>query len=324
MSPNMRQLLRVVFGLILIAAIGVVAWMANEIRRDSIYALREWNSWYDYIAVGVIVLCCVLLGALAATSKRVTRLTLVALGIFLLLSGIVGHYGFKYLSQATLVSGVSIVRMQLKPNAAETILGYHYVCPSSGGLVAFGDGSVRYVDREEFATLRHADTPDQPPEFTSPVKKLSAGERKENADEQQDKSDLGLALKYASLAEERIKHGNNLKRMAEDHFNFQPRDGIRRPLKPEHFTSYAGMTDELRTAIADGTYVWYFGWDPIDSNYYKEAEAVDAADTQASWYEFASWGSIYLAGIGVGSLLAGLTLMIKRPNPTLVAGNESA
>jgi hypothetical protein len=294
--------------------------MANEISPDNIYALRDWNPLYDYIIMGVVVLSCVLLGALAVTSKRVTRITLVASGIFLLVSGIVGHYGFKYFSQATFVSGVSIVRMQLKPNAAETVLGYHYVCPTSGGAVAFGDGSVRYVDPEEFATLRHADTPDQPPEFTSPVKEMSAVEQSENADEHQDNSELGLALRNARLAQERIKHSSNLKRMAEDHFRFQSRDGIRRPLKPEHFTSYPGMTDELRKAIADGTYVWYFGWDPIDSDYYEEDEAVDASNTEANWYEFASWASVYLASFGVGSLLAGLTLLIKcqTKNPPLV------
>ncbi len=48
--------------------------------------------------------------------------------------------------------------------------------------------------------------------------------------------------------------------MAVDHFGFHPRDGIRVPLKPEHFKTYPGMTDELRKAISNGTYVWYFGW----------------------------------------------------------------
>jgi cytochrome bd-type quinol oxidase subunit 2 len=83
MSQNMRQLIRFVCVLLLVAAIGVVVWMANEISPDNIYALRDWNPLYDYIIMGVVVLSCVLLGALAVTSKRVTRITLVASGIFL-------------------------------------------------------------------------------------------------------------------------------------------------------------------------------------------------------------------------------------------------
>jgi hypothetical protein len=324
MSQNMRQLVRVVCGLLLVAAIGVVVWMANAISRDNIDAFRDWNSLYDYITVGGVVFSCVLLGAMAVTSRGGVRLTLVLLGISLLASGIVGHYAFQYLSRATFVSESVYSRMQLKPNAGETVLGFHYVCPSSGGYVAFGDGSVRYVDREQFATLRHADIPDQPPEFTSPIKEPTADEPRENADEQQDNSELGLALKNESLVQERIKHSSNLKRMAEDHFSFRPRDGIRRPLKPEHFTSYPGMTDELRKAISDGTYIWYFGWDPIDSKYYEEIKASAAAETKALWYDFTSWASIYFAGFGAGSFLAGLTLLIKRPNPTLVERNESA
>ncbi len=73
---------------------------------------------------------------------------------------------------------------QLKPNAAEAVLGFHYVCPTSGGYVAFGEGSVRHVNPEHFAALRHADAPDQQPEFTSPIKVPSADKSSENADEQ--------------------------------------------------------------------------------------------------------------------------------------------
>lgn len=323
MSQNIRQLIRVACGLLLCAAIGIVVWMANEIRRSDIYALREWNALYDYISLGGVVFCCFLLGALTVTSRSSIRLAILFLGAFLFLGGIVGHYGFKYLSQATMSLPI-VARMQLKPNASQTVLGYHYACPSSGGSVAFGDGSVRYVSREEFATLPHANTPDQPPEFTSPTKKPEADEQNENSQEQQDNSELAIALKNASLAEERIKHSNNLKWMAEDHFRFQPRDGIRRPLKPEHFVSYPGMPDELRQAISDGTYVWYFGWDPIDSKYYEQEKAYAAAESKAHWFEFLSWASIYCIGFGAGSLLAGLTLMIKSWKPKRVEESEQA
>lgn len=303
----MRQLVRFVCGLLLIAALGVVVWMANAISRDNIDAFRNWSTLYDYITLGGVVFSCVLLGAMAGTTRGGVRLTLVLLGVSLLASGIVGHYGFKYLSDATLAPIPPT--KQLKPNAAETVLGFHYLCPSSGGYVAFGDGSVRYVDPQQFATLRHADTPDQPPEFTSPIKEPSENKPRENADEQPGRNAL-------SRAQERINQSNNLKRMAVDHFGFQPRDGIRVPLKPQHFRTYPGMTDELQKAISDGTYVWYFGWDPIVS--------YAAERTKALWYEFASWASVYIAGFGAGSLLAGLTLVIKRPNPMRVTGNKSA
>ncbi len=301
----MRQLVRVACGLLLVAAIGIVGWMASAISRDNIEAFRAWNSLYDYISVGGVVFSCLLLGAIAVPTRRGARVALVVLGVVLLATGIFGHYGFKLLSNATLAPIPPM--KQLKPNAAETVLGFHYVCPTLGGHVAFGDGSVRYVDREQFATLRHADTPDHPPEFISPVKVPPADKPRENAGEPQGESTL-------SRAQERINHSNNLKRMAVDHFRFQPRDGIQVPLKPEDFGTYYGMTDELRRAISDGTYVWYFGWEPTVS-YATER-------TRALWYDFASWASVYIAGFGAGSLLAGLVLVMKRSNPALVAGSE--
>lgn len=302
----MRLLVRAVCALFLVAAAGVVGWMAMAIGRNNIDAFRNWNSLYDYITVGGVVFFCVLLGMLAGTSSKGLRQTLAVLGVVMLAGGFLGHYGFQYLSGATLAPIPPM--KQLKPNAAEIVLGYYYGCPESGGNVAFGDGAVRYVDSEQFATLLHADTPDQTPEFFSPIKEPLAGNPRENTDEQQGKDAL-------SLAQERIRHANNLKKMAVDHIQFQPRDGIRVPLKPEHFKTYPMMTDELREAISDGTYVWYFGWEPVVS-YHSEK-------TRALWYEFASWASTYFAGFGAGSLLAGLVLVIKRPKQTLVAGNES-
>lgn len=321
MSQNMRQLVRVVCGLLLVAVIGLIAWMAYNVSGNNSDALRDWNSWYDYIAVSCVALVCVVMGTTAVASGRGLRVTLLLMGGLVLLSGIVGHYGFEYLRNESLVTQ-NLPKMRLKPNAAETVLGFHYACPSSGGYVAFGNGSVRYVDGEQFAKLRHADTPDYPPEFTSPKKQTSSENEKENADEKPGDSELGRAVINASLTQERIEHSNNLKRMAEDHFNFSPRGSIRRPLKPEDFRSYPGMSDELRTAITDGTYVWYFGWDPIDSNYYAESKAYDYGTTKAAWYDFASWASIYFASYGVGSLFAGLILVIKNRNHKLARGNE--
>ena len=303
----MRLFVRAVCVLLLVAAVGVVGWMAMAIGRNNVDAFRDWNSLYDYITVGCVVFSCVLLGMLAGTSSKGVRLTLTVLGGAMLAGGIGGHYGFQYLSNATLAP-IPAMR-QLKPNAADIVLGYHYVCPESGGYVAFGDGSVRYVDSEQFATLLHADTPDQTPEFISPIKEPLAGELNGNTDEQQGKTAL-------SRAQERINHADNLKKMAVDHFRFQPRDGIRVPLKPEHFKSYPVMSDELRKAISDGTYAWYFGWEPVVS-YHTEK-------IRARWYDFASWASTYFAGFGAGLLLAGLVLVIRRPKQTLVAGNRSA
>ena len=260
----------------------------------------------DYIIVGSVVFFCVLLGVLAGSSSKGVKRTLAVLGVVMLAGGIVGHYGFHYLSGATLAPIPPM--KQLKPNAAEIVLGYHYVCPESGGNVAFGNGAVRYVDREQFAKLVHADTPDQPPEFISPTKEPMAAEPKENPDEPQ-----GDVL---SRAQERIKHANNLKKMAVDHIQFQPRDGIRVPLKPEHFKTYRMMSDELREAISDGTYVWYFGWEPVVSYHSEKARAL--------WYDFASWASIYFAGFGAGTLLAVLVLFIKHPKRTRVSSNESS
>lgn len=321
MSQNMRQLVRIVCGLLLVAVIGLVAWMAYEISGGNIDALRDWNVSYDYIALSCIVLVCVVFAVMTNASAGVMRLTLLLMGVLVLLSGVVGHYGFKYLRDETLVTQ-KLPKMRLRPNAAETVLGFHYICPSSGGYVAFGDGSVRYVDREQFAKLRHADTPDQPPEFTSPIKPLPAEDQSENADEKKDGSKLGLAIENARIAQERIAHSNNLKWMAEDHFNFSPQGNIRRPLKPEQFRSYLGMSDELRKAIADGTYVWYFGWDPIDPSYYAETKAYGYAETKAVWYYFASWASVYCACFGVGALFAGLTLVIKHRSTKLVRAEE--
>jgi hypothetical protein len=302
----MRRLLRVVCVLLLLAAVGVVVWMANAISGGNIEAFRDWNSLYDYIAVGGVVISCVLLGTLPRTSRSGVRLTLVLLGVFLLANGLIGHFGFQYLSDATLAPIPPM--KQLRPNAAKTVLGFHYRCPTSGGYVAFGDGSVKYVDREKFATLRHADTPDQAPEFVSPLKRPSADEPTENIDEQQSENSL-------SRVQERISHSNNLKQMAVDHFRFKPRDGIRVPLKPEHFMTYPAMTDELRKAISDGTYVWYFGWEPVVS--------YDTEKTRALWYDFASWASIYFASLGAGLLLAGLVLVMKHPNPTQSVDSEA-
>ncbi len=302
----MRLLVRAVCGLFLVAAVGVIGGMAIAIGRNNIETFRNWNSLYDYMIAGGVVFFCALLGMLADTSSKGLRRSLAVLGIFMLAGGIMGHYGFQFLSGATLAPIPPM--KQLKPNAAEIVLGYHYVCPESGGNVAFGDGAVRYVDREQFATLLHADTPDQTPEFISPIKKPLTSDPKENTDEQPGNDVL-------SSAQERIMHANNLKKMAVDHIQFQPRDGIRVPLKPEHFKTYSIMTDELREAISDGTYVWYFGWEPVVS-YHSEK-------TRALWYDFASWASIYCAGFGAGLLLAGLVLMIRRPQQTLVAGTES-
>lgn len=303
----MRLLLRAVCGLFLVAAVGLIGWMAMAIRRNNIDAFRNWNSLYDYITVGGVVFFCVLLAMLAGTSSKGLRRTLAVLGVFMLAGGILGHYGFHFLSGAT-IAPIPPMK-QLKPNASKIVLGYHYVCPESGGNVAFGDGAVRYVDSEQFATLVHADTPDQAPEFISPIKESLASDLKQNTNEQQENDAL-------SRAQERIKHANNLKKMAVDHIQFQPRDGIRVPLKPEHFKTYSWMNDELRDAISDGTYVWYFGWEPFVS-YHSEK-------TRALWYEFASWASTYFAGFGAGLLLAGLVLVIRRPKQTLVTGNESA
>jgi hypothetical protein len=307
LSQSMRLLVRGVCALLLIAAIGVVGWMGNAISQDNIDTFRDWNSLYDYITVGGVVLACFLLGATTVSSGRGVRLAIVLVGVALLATGIGGHYGFKYLSDATLAPIPPM--KQLRPNASKTVLGFHYLCPTSGGYVAFGDGAVKYVDREQFAKLRHADTPDQPPEFVSPAKEPSGDESSQQVDQQEGTNAL-------ARAQERINHSNNLKQMAVDHLRFKPRDGIRVPLKPEHFNSYRGMPDELRKAISDGTYVWYFGWEPIVS-YATER-------TRALWYDFASWASIYLAALGAGSLLAGLVLMMKGEKPTPVAIRESA
>jgi hypothetical protein len=196
---------------------------------------------------------------------------------------------------------------QRKPDAAKTVLGYHYACATSGGYVAFGDGAVKYVDHEQFATLRHADSPDQTPEFISPSRMPPAKEANENVDERREEN----ASERAQAVQERINHANNLKQMAKGHFYFQPRDGIRVPLKPEHLTTYPAMSDELREAISDGTYVWYFGWEPRVSFAAEKARAL--------WYEFASWASVYVAGFGAGALLAGLVLLMKRSEPAQIS-----
>jgi len=314
MSKNMLQLVRIACGGVLFAAIAVVGWMASAINRDNVDVFRDWNSLYDYISVGGVIFSCFLLGATAVTSRRRARIASIVLGVSLLAIGAVGHYGFKYLSLAKLAPINHVT--QRKPNAAETVLGYHYVCPTLGGHVAFGDGSVRYIDREHFATLRHADTPDQPPDFISPFKEPPEESPRENADERRGESSLQMALIGVQEAQERMTHSDNLKRMVVDHFGFRPRDGIRVPLKPEHFKTYPWMTDELRNAIFDGTYVWYFGWEPTIS-YATER-------TTALWYDFASWASVYILGFGIGSLLAGLVLVMKRSNPTLAASSEAA
>lgn len=321
MSQNMRRVVQFLCGILLVAGVGLVAWMAYRVSGNDLDALRDWNSLYDYIVVGCVVLVCVILATIADGSGRGLRTTLVSTGGLLLLSGAVGYQGFEYLRNESLVTQV-LPKIRLKPNAAETVLGYHYVCPISGGYVAFGDGSVRYVDPEQFESLRHAETPDYAPEFHSPKKQATLDDKNVNADEKKGDSELGLAVKDAGLVQERIEHSNNLKRMAEDHFNFLPQGSVRRPLKPEHFRSYPGMSDELRTSIKDGTYVWYFGWDPIDSNYYMESEAYEYGTTKALWYQFASWASIYFAGYGLGSLFAGLILVIKSRNHTLARRNE--
>ena len=303
----MRRLLRGICGLFVFAAVGLVGWMAKQILDDNIDTFRDWNSLYDYVASGSVLLACMLLGALSDASKRRFRPALFLLGGFLLASGVAGFYGFKYLSDAALAPIPPM--KQLRPNAAETVLGYHYLCPVSGGTVAFGDGSVRYVSREKFASLRHADNPDQTPEFISPVKQPSEDESSALAEAKQENSVI-------SNAQERIKHSDNLKKMALDHFHFQPRDGIRVPLKPEHFKTYGWMPEELRKSILDGTYVWYFGWDPIVS-YASER-------TAALRYDFANWASIYLASLGGGLLLGAFVLMMKRPAPSVVDESGSA
>ncbi len=302
-----RYLIRFACGLLLLAPLGVVGWMANAIRLGNADVFLNWNSLYDYISIGVVVFSFFLLAAIAAKPRKGTRLVIGVLGLSLLAVGAVGHYGFKYLSMATLAPIPPM--KQLKPNAAETVLGYHYACPTLGGQVAFGDGSVKYVDPERFATLSHADTPDQPPEFISPVKEPPADKLRENGDERQGESVI-------SRAQERINHGNNLKRMAMDHFRFRARSGIRVPLKPEHFVTYFGMPDDLRKGISDGTYIWYFGWQPTVSYAAEKARAL--------WCDFVSWASIYVAGFGAGLLLAASILVMKRPQPAQVASVDTA
>ncbi len=253
-------------------------------------------------------LSCLLLGAIADAGRRQTRVTVIVLGVSLLAAGIAGYAGFKYLSLAALDSVPAVP--QLKPNAAQTVLGYYYRCASSGGDVAFGDGSVKYVGREQFAKLRHADSPDQTPEFISPVKVPTVDESTEIANERQGEN----APRSVEAIQERIKHSNNLKQMAEGHFYSRPRDGLRVPLKPEHLSTYPAMSDELRKAIADGTYVWYFGWQP--------RVLYTAERTKALWYDFASWASVYVAGFGAGAMLAGLVLVRKQTKPALFPDGE--
>ncbi len=306
MSQNTCRLLRVACGLMLLAPICIVGRMAREISRGNSGEFLSWNSLYDYISVGTVVASCLLLGAIATKSMQRTGRAVAVLGFSLLAIGAVGHYGLKFLSDVTLAPIPPM--KQLKPNAAQTVLGFHYLCPISGGTVAFGDGSVKYVEQEEFATLRHADFPEYPPEFISPVKKPPSAELTEGADQQP-------RVNALSSAQERIKHGNNLKQMAVDHFHFQPRDGFRVPLKPEHFKTYPGMTDELRTAIFDGTYVWYFGWEPTVS--------YTAEKSKALWYDFASWASLYIAGLGAGAVLTAVVMAMKHSDAARHAGRES-
>ena len=307
MSRNARRVIWVACGLWLIAAIGVVGWMANQISSNKVDAFRDWNSLYDSISVGGVVISCLILGATAVTSARRTRVTVIVLGGCLLTTGILGYFGFRHLSAETLGPVPAVT--QRKPDAEKTVLGYHYACPTLGGYVAFGDGAVRRVDPVSFSTLRHADLPDQTPEFISPAKVPPAKQPTEHADEQQEQN----ASDRVQAVQERINHANNLKKMAKGHFYFQARDGIRVPLKPEHLTTYPGMNDELRTAISDGTYVWYFGWEPRVS--------YAAEKHRALWYDFASWVCVYIAGFGAGSLLAGLLLVIRRSDKAQVTGN---
>lgn len=178
--------------------------------------------------------------------------------------------------------------------------------------MAFGDGSVRYVDQNQFATLRHADTPDQTPEFTSPTKLPPAKDSIESANERQEEN----AFSRVQSLQQRVNHSNNLKKMAEGHFYFRPRDGIRAPLRPEHLTTYPAMNKELRAAISDGTYVWYFGWEPRVS-FAKEK-------TKSLWYDFTSWVCLYISGLGAGLLLAGLVMLMKRSNSAQVTAREPA
>ena len=114
--------------MLLIAAIGVVGWMANAISLSNVNAFRDWKSLYDYISVGGVVFSCMLLAALAAPSTRRARVSVVVLGALMLAIGILGHYGFKHLS---IVTNPGVGTIEHRQNAAETVLGFHYVCPSS-------------------------------------------------------------------------------------------------------------------------------------------------------------------------------------------------
>lgn len=308
MIQIVRRVMQGACGLWLIGAIVVVGWMANAIVRDKVDAFRRWNSLYDYIIVGGVVFSCLLLAFLVVTAGKRIRVGVIALGVSLLAVGILGHYGFQYLRLATLDPIPTTV--QRKPNAANTVLGYHYLCPTVGGSVAFGDGSVRYVTQEVFSTLRHANTPDQTPEFISPIKAPPSEESVKKGDELPEAN----VLSQVQATQERIKHSNNLKQMANGHFAFRPRNGARVPLKPEHLANYYGMDSELRNGIADGTYVWYFGWEPSIS--------YTAERTRALWYDYISWACVYLAGFGAGSLLAGLVLLMKRTATAKQTGIE--
>ncbi len=295
MSQNMRGLIRIVCWLLILAPVGIVGWLATSISRGNVDAFLTWDMLYNYITLGGLGLSCLLLAVIAAAPPRRTKQAVALLGISLLAIGIVGYYGFKSLSLSTLAPIPPM--KQLKPNAAKTVLGFHYLCPTAGGSVAFGDGSVRYVEQAEFAQLRHADTPDQTPEFISPIKEPSVDEVKDDIDEQKQGNPV-------SRAQNRITHSNNLKQMAIGHFRFRPRDGIRIPLKPEHFMTHSAMSDELKNSISDGTYVWYFGWAPTVS--------YAAEKTRAIWYELASLASIFIGGWGVGTILGALVLAMKR------------
>jgi hypothetical protein len=247
----------------------------------------------DLWILNLVALICLGLGLLLlvanSSGTRRAAWTQIAAGILISGLSVLGVFGLQYLhAEKTAPLGFTNER---KPNAAKTVLGYHYLTPLFGGQAAMGDGSVIYLTKEEFATAPKANTPDEQPVWTSPVKSL------EGAQELQQQAGEDAATFKVRQAKARMDISNELKLLARGHFFQLPGNKREVPCKPEELGNYPGLSKELKASLADGTYVWFFGWKPFVSQQ-KLRES-------AEWYRFGSWACWFGVATGIGATLGG-------------------
>jgi hypothetical protein len=193
--------------------------------------------------------------------------------------------------------------VEQKPNTSRVVLGYHWLTAEAGGQVAFGDGSVGYLTKDEFLASLKAEPPDYEPRFISPRKShpsVQDGAQPENPNNTPRPTDPAGIVREA---EERARIGTFLKRLAVAHFALISRADGRPPLDPSELQAEARLNEKELAELTDGTYVWSFGWQPYIKPKYTMAQVQQSLKL--------SWLSLHAFVASLGFLLYASVMLVR-------------